>query len=365
VCPVEALLFGDMDDPASRVARTLSERPVTVRRAEQRTRPKAFYVGAHEAALDPLAAEHPTMYAWSDGRADAPTGKRAGGPRPPVVAYDVPRQRAWDWKVSSYIWTKSLAAGAALVPALLRITHHATNGFLFTRLAPVLALLFLALTGVLLVVDLKRPERFWTILLRPQWRSWLARGACVLSAYGALLVAWAWATWTQRESLLDVLAWPVAALSLLAAVYTAFLFAQCEGRDLWQSRWLTLHLALHAPVAGMAALITAAAMFATSAEVAMLRGWLIAGLLLAATVALADAYGRHPTANAAAAARALVKGPQAGLFWTAILAGAVLPALLLALRPATWGAAACPLILACLWDYGHALVLAGQGPPIS
>src|SRR5260221_1272218 len=249
VCPVEALIFGDMDDASSKVARTLKEQKVTVRRPEQRTRPKAFYVGAHEAALDPLAAEHTGMYAWADGHRES-NGKRADRPaRPAVVAYDVPRQRTWGLKVAAYIWTKSIAAGAALVPALLRILGRDTSGPLFSRVAPALALVFLALTGVLLVADLKRPERFWTILVRPQWRSWLARGAFIITAYGPVLAAWAWASWTGQGGWPAILAWPVALLAVMTAVYTAFLFAQCEGRDLWQSRLLGLHLLLHAPIA--------------------------------------------------------------------------------------------------------------------
>src|SRR5437867_2726556 len=78
VCPVEALLFGDMDDATSKVARTLRDQKVTVRRPEQRTRPKAFYVGAHEATLDPLAAEHPGMYAWADRGSGEGERGRAG-----------------------------------------------------------------------------------------------------------------------------------------------------------------------------------------------------------------------------------------------------------------------------------------------
>ena len=38
-----------------------------------------------------------------------------------------------------------------------------------------------------MILDLKRPERFYTILLRPQWRSWLTIGAYILVVYGALL----------------------------------------------------------------------------------------------------------------------------------------------------------------------------------
>jgi Fe-S-cluster-containing dehydrogenase component/formate-dependent nitrite reductase membrane component NrfD len=373
VCPVEALLFGDMDDPASKVGRALEEQRVSVRRPEQRTRPKAFYIGAHEATLDPLAARHDGMYAWADGptayRPDRngahATARPTGRPAvlPAVVAYDIPRQRTWGWKVSSYIWTKSIAAGAALIPALMRTAGLDTSGPLFARLAPALALLFLAFTGALLVADLKRPERFWTILVRPQWRSWLARGAYVISAYGGLLTLWAWASWTGRSAWLDALAWPVALLSLATATYTAFLFAQCEGRDLWQSPLLLVELALHAPIAGCAILL--ALMPRGTSDVAALVPPLGAALALTGLLALISAFGRHPTPNASAAAHALVRGPQAALFWTSLAGGILVPMLILAAGIAQLLPLAGALALAGLWIYGHALVLAGQGPPIS
>ena len=55
---------------------------------------------------------------------------------------------------------------------------------------PILGLLFLAATSLLLVLDLKRPERFHYILLRPNWSSWLVKGTYALMAYGALLSVW-------------------------------------------------------------------------------------------------------------------------------------------------------------------------------
>src|SRR5581483_5697391 len=68
VCPVEAILVGDLDDPGSRVAQLVNREPVTVRRPEKETRPKLFYRGAHQATLDPLAARRPEggLYAWAE-----------------------------------------------------------------------------------------------------------------------------------------------------------------------------------------------------------------------------------------------------------------------------------------------------------
>ena len=368
VCPVEALIFGDIDNPGSQVARELKANKVTVRRPEQRTRPKAFYIGAHEAALDPLGAEHEDLYMWADRHADA-NGKAGNGravrSMPARVSYDVPRQRTWGWKVSSYIWTKSIAAGAAIVPAFLALFGEAVvPDALLGRIAPAIAMAALIVTGFLLVADLKRPERFWTILFRPQWRSWLAKGAFVITIYGALLTAWGWFAYTGDERLVKALSAPLIVLALLTAVYTAFLFAQCEGRDLWQSRLLKFHLALHAPVAGALALI-AAAPFVGGHQLLVSWGELAAaGLLLGALLALADAFLKHDTANAAAAAHQLARGRQARLFWLS-LALAAGPALLFAVGPLSAYPVAAALGLAGLWMYGHALVLAGQGPPIS
>src|SRR5262249_30292172 len=138
-------------------------------------------------------------------------------------------------------------------------------------------------------------------------------------------------------------------------------------RDLWQSRLLVLHLGLHAIVAGLAILLLlapsfGAAAYATSRSMVPV---MIVALLAGIALALLDAFGRHPTPNAAAAARALTKGPQAGMFWMSLGLGAALPALVVAVNPGQWGLAASALVLAGLLAYGHALVLAGQGPPIS
>ena len=54
----------------------------------------------------------------------------------------------------------------------------------------VLGLVFLAVTTGLLVFDLKRPERFLFVILRPNWNSWLAKGGVILGVYGFLLTLW-------------------------------------------------------------------------------------------------------------------------------------------------------------------------------
>ena len=50
--------------------------------------------------------------------------------------------------------------------------------------------MFAAGVAAVLVKDLERPERFFYILTRPNWTSWMARGAFLLTAHGALAGLW-------------------------------------------------------------------------------------------------------------------------------------------------------------------------------
>ncbi len=86
------------------------------------------------------------------------------GPTRPRRVYDAPNKGVlWGWEVSAYVWTKAISAGAFLmVNFLLTFTEVPIQLKMFGN---AVALLFLALTGVLLIKDLGRPERFIYTLL--------------------------------------------------------------------------------------------------------------------------------------------------------------------------------------------------------
>jgi Fe-S-cluster-containing dehydrogenase component/formate-dependent nitrite reductase membrane component NrfD len=393
ICPVEALVFGDIDDPRSRINRYLGSTPLIVRRPEQNTRPKAFYAGAHAAALDPLAAAHEDAYMWSERRAgtakdhsadfsvwsllrspvDAHNAKRNGNGRTPRsrmpkarVAYDVHHLISWKGKVSSYLWTKSVAAGSAFVGAAALLFGLNTSDTLLVNVAPVIALAALAATGVLLVADLKRPERFWYILVKPQWRSWLTRGAYIITGFGAALVGWLGLVLTDRLPSGPVL-WITVVLAFSTAVYTAFLFAQCEARDLWQSPLVGPGLTIQMIIAGSSALLFLGMFFPTTSEVTdFLSKILLAGLsahLL--SVLVGEVSARHGSSNAAAAADVMIKGRYAALFWASLIAGAIVPGFLLLTTGGIGVPLAAGLALAGLLAYEHAFVMSGQAVPVS
>jgi Fe-S-cluster-containing dehydrogenase component len=357
VCPTEAILVGDLNDPTSRVAQLASREPVTVRRPEKATRPKVFYRGATQATLDPLAARRPDggLYMWSEQGdavgAGAPAGTSSAAA---LLAYDVPHRAPWDWRVGLYTWTKGIAAGAYLVAAALALTGALrwTDAVWLTA-APLIALGMLAATGVVLIADLEHPTRFPLIFLRPQWRSWLVRGAVVITAYGGLLTAHLAARMAGLDGVPPWLAVAGVPLAAATAVYTAYLFAQARARDLWQSPLLAPHMLLQAALLGAAVLLP----FGHAA--AHLRWVLAATACGHVLLALAEVTLPHATAHAHLAAHELRGGRYATLFWVAL-------ALVAAAVTAPWiGVAAVGPALAGMLLHEHAYVQAGQAVPLA
>ena len=123
---------------------------------------------------------------------------------------------------------------------------------LVKQIGAIVSLIFLTITGILLIMDLGRPDRFLYVLFRPQWKSWLSRGSYIITVYGGILTLWLAASFLGFENLLPYLEPFGIVFALLSAVYTAFLFAQAKGRDFWQSPMLGLHMIIHSLMAGFA-----------------------------------------------------------------------------------------------------------------
>jgi formate-dependent nitrite reductase membrane component NrfD len=226
---------------------------------------------------------------------------------------------------------------------------------------------FTALTGALLVADLKQPRRFLFLLTRPNWSSWLVRGAVVLGVYALVAGAWFVSGLVGSERALQVLAIPGALAAAATAGYTAFLFAQCEGRDLWQTRLLLPDLLAQAVIAGAAA-YGLADVVQHIPEPDAVRWALLAGLLAHLVVVTAEVL-HHRTDHVAIAVRVMVRGREASRFWAGVVVAFVaiaLAALAIAgVLPVTLTALASIAALIAVVLSEAAFVRAGQAVPLS
>ena len=340
VCPTQAIFVGNLNDPASNVSNLIAREKVEVRRPEKNTNPKVFYVGATGPTLDPTAAAFKGYFSQSEpidapvapGRpsptsASDPTSSHAAA----ILAYDNPHRAPWNWIVSAYTWTKSISAGLVLVVATLGLLLYDLGPNVELAAVAVAAVL-LAITAGLLVLDLHHPERFVYTLLKPQWRSWVTRGAYIITAYGAFLVVYTAALLTDADkNLLGVVRLVGLLFALAAGGYTAFLFGQAKGRDLWQDPGLPVHFCIRTALAGIAALNL----------IAVVNGGyphgriFIWGLLVALGLHGAFMIGHvaRSRTRASRATRNMVLGKYRTYFWGAFVIGVVVPFAIMWLYP--------------------------------
>jgi len=372
VCPTECRIFGDLDDPTSEVARIAHLDAAAVRKPEKNTIPKVYYLGAEASAIEPEVAVRPFIY--KEGQVilrplGSPSADTAS-PGDARVDYDVPHVKPWGVDMALYLLTKGIATGTLLVSLVLPLLYG-RELLLTTTIGPALSLLFLLVTTAILIADLERPERFYYILTRPNWRSWLVWGTCFLAAQGAMTAVWLAAVWLQLGLVLRLLVWPLAIMSILTTCYTGFLFAQGLARDLWQGHLSTVDLLAQAIAEGAAVLLLVAAAVPDATEPGIVRAlaMTLVGAMIVHVSLLAVEHLIAPssTRHRSLAVETFRRGPLARLFWGGAMGAAATAIVLTALSgnlPVALSAAAV-FALAGSFAWAYVWVEAGQSVPLS
>jgi formate-dependent nitrite reductase membrane component NrfD len=393
VCPEHAIISGDMDNPETEISRLLARETVSVRKPEKGTNPKLFYIDGDKASLDATAANPGTDYMWSSqssgvghyAKFAAEKAKVSSDKMTPQALYQIESNRKndadkprrvydapgkgvlWGWEVSAYVWTKAISAGAFLVPFLFFKLFLGSVPIAVKQVGAGVAIVFLTITGILLVKDLGRPERFLYTLLRPQWRSWLTRGSYIITVFGGILAAWWTAYFLEYNTALPVIEWLGIVPAVLTAVYTAFLFAQAKGRDFWQSPMLGLHMILHSLMAGASVFAIAGALLnGSSAWLGNLKYISVIFLVVSLVTLTIELWTTHTTEDAHKTVEMITNGRFSTAFWFGmVLIGNILPLMFLLLGPASAIGPAGALILVGLAFTEHVWVRAPQMIPLS
>ena len=279
VCPTESIISGDLDDPESPISHIVANHDVKVRKPEAGTKPNVYYVETSDEMLDPAATALTGVGMWTDqahgvghfakyadsrlAAAATPSmlvqlalekKAKAANPRDQAIirdvmakleedtpkatrAYDQPSKGIlWDGEVAAYIVTKAAASGFYILLMLLMMNGVSEIEWLiFPGFIASIALL--GVTGLLLVKDLDRPDRFVYVLLRPNWDSWLVRGAYILSGFGAILCAHVAVSMLDYAEIWHTrLAYAGIPLAWMTGAYTGWLLKQAKGRTMWAQR---------------------------------------------------------------------------------------------------------------------------------
>ncbi len=352
VCPVEAIISGDLDDSNSKIAQLVANEDTMTRKPEKSTVPNLYYINGTNEMLDPNATKRDGDYVWSEqatgvghyakyadqrvaesdtqnlliqlamensARTGKPIDKRAIDNVAQEIQQNVDTKEArrvydspskgvlWGWEVPAYVWTKAIATGTFLMMAV----WHYFNGSLdaSSEMAGlIIILIFMGLTGALLVKDIDRPDRFLYVLLRPQWKSWLVRGAYIITGFGGLV------SLKLLDNYFKIFAG-------LGAIYTAFLFNQARARDLWQTPIQSaIHMLVHAVMAGSVVMMIIAP-DSSQWMVNILFWGIVANMIIIAKEILLP----HDTPDTKKAIELMTKGYYSKYFWVGIVVGSLLP----------------------------------------
>jgi Fe-S-cluster-containing dehydrogenase component/formate-dependent nitrite reductase membrane component NrfD len=435
VCPEHAILAGDLNDPASEISRKLSTAQVTVRKPEQGTAPKLFYINGNDWSLHPSAAPAHDSYLWADkvteqnvaayalpvlqpaleptqenvgyagdgGRnrrslATARATSASGAPiripreqgRPlngPIqiggriaehmvqTAYNAQHRINWHWELPAYLVTKSIAGGLFMLLSLSSMFNMFAFDSVTFLAAGFTAMVFMLITTILLIKDLSQPKRFLNILLRPQWKSWVARGAYIMVTFTAVAGLWwlleAGAFWNILPAefvtgVRTIAAWIVFPFALGVVIYTAFLLGQAEGRDMWQSNLLPFQLLSQSAMvaSGMFFILNLFVTFPADLT-ALLTVLFPASIAVNLLMTFAGKLNSFPTDTAMLASREMTHGKfRNHYWWGGIALGHIIPlALMIAFAPALPVAVIATLV--GLFFYEYAFVMAPQYIPNS
>jgi formate-dependent nitrite reductase membrane component NrfD len=307
----------------------------------------------------------------------------AGAPR---VVYANEFPLPWGWRVSSYFLTKATSAGIAIAAAVALLFGSAMESMWMRLTGPLVGGLLLLLTGLLLVADLKRPDRFYYLLTRGNPSSWLVRGAWILTAQAVGFAVWFLAALGGNSDLARTAIWFSAFVGLGTAGYTAYLFAQAKGRVMWGNPLLVWHMVAAAFAVGggvsliaslvsttggstgigvsEAPLTTASVPTGTFAfALTMVLGSLVLGLI----AALESEEPKDP--GAALAHRHMTTGEFANRYRVGLVLGVVLPVAtgvaVIFGAPVVVGAIGGLSAMVGVWLLDDAFVQAGQSVPLT
>ncbi len=376
ICPEHAIVSGDMENPGSEISQLLAQEQVTVRKPEKGTQPNVYYIDGDQASLNPAATERSENYIWSsqshgvghfakyaeklsEGNDIVEMAMELGGeklhqrevsfetgqngkPKKSIEVlmgnakarrvYDAPDKGVlWGWEVSAYILTKAIASGIVLIAFMASILNLGQSSDSFFLTSIITALIFLTITGGLLIKDLDKPARFAYILLRPQWNSWLVKGGYAITFFGGCLTLYLVAYQLNWQLIKELSLWGSAMLAVIVAIYTAFLFAQAKGRDFWQSPILPFHMLVHSFMAGASAILIISVILGQEiAWIDLLESALVVAVIGNMLIMLFELTIAHPTSDAKSVVEMILKGRYRLKFWlVSVIMGNILPLIFL------------------------------------
>jgi formate-dependent nitrite reductase membrane component NrfD len=265
------------------------------------------------------------------------------------------RQKEWISGQGILVWLaevfSALGMGTYLVGLIAGVSGISTWAFWATLVGWLFILLF---KFPLHLLYLGKPLRFWRAFppFSRAWKtSWMARGVVFTSVFIGFgffqIVFWYFLKWGDVSAsaghTLTVLAWIAGAVAgvfmVLTGVYAGFAMSYCKGVQFWNTGLLPLVFVLMGLADGLALTMGVNLMTgADEAAIGTIESWSRVLLVVNALLILGYvvwAFRRHHAAEVAA--RDLIKGSTAWVFWILLVALGIATPLIISIATALAG----------------------------
>ena len=276
--------------------------------------------------------------------------------------YSVVSELAYDSLVVLGFFFAGLSAGAYLFSVAANYWIREFKPL--ARTAGFIAPVGLAVTLLVLLLDLGQPFRAWGLLISPNlsspvtWGSWFLGILFLLSLAYARLLRKGEEEKAKRYGLIGI------PFAFFAAMYSGVLLSMAPGRALWHTPLLPLLFLNGALISGLAVTMLLSrraeygSLLAKMGRLVALLVVLETGLVFIELIVLLN--GGTEAVNAA---KALLVGGYSGLFWVLeVVLGALIPAVILFRRGAgnLSRVVATILVLVGVYTMRHIVVIGGQ-----
>lgn len=241
-------------------------------------------------------------------------------------------QLAWNWKIACYLYLAGLGAGSYLVGYFMQFTNElavAQRVMLISSPLVIIGTLFL-------IWDLGRPTRFLRALMRP-WKSWIARGAWLLTCFtvvsllNSILTIWPFNVLEGNSA--SILQGFGAVLALGVAFYTGIMIGIMVSLPMWNTSILPILFLVSAVSSAIGLVYILITANSGTFPLAILEKMMLPHLgILIFEALIVYFYLTNVAKTDPRDVHNLLKGKLAGVFWLGFIGlGLILPLLLEAL----------------------------------
>ena len=258
-------------------------------------------------------------------------------------------QSKWGWLVAAYLFLAGLGAGAYVAGVVADFAGGQWAAV--SKIGVVLGFPCVAIGCVFLLLDLGSPMHFWRAAMRPN-TSWIARGTIIITIFmilGVIHVAfWIWPfnNLAQAEGARHFLGVIGAIFGFGTMIYTGILLAASRPIAFWSTAMLPLLFLVSALSTGIMAVIFIASLGrAVGAEMIHSLATIDSAIIVLEIIVLVFyLQGTHRVPESRAAARIVLLGDVAPLFWLGVALLGLLAPLVLDLLDYSFTAAFCGIL---------------------